>query len=120
MANLGTPVSEPSTYGVLVCVNSVDSDGCQMDAGGAIYRNVQTFPIFTFGISAALGPIFGWTHDRFRDDLAEIEPVPNWQAVVFHRGRKYVARRPRLYRVRVGICCARSSRWRSDRSYSTN
>jgi hypothetical protein len=38
-------------------------------------------PIFTFGLSVAASGAFGWTADRFLDDLGEIESVPKWQAV---------------------------------------
>ncbi len=41
----------------------------------------RKLPIFTFGLSVEANRTFGWTADRFLDDLGEIEPVPKWQAV---------------------------------------
>jgi len=41
----------------------------------------RSFPIFTFCISGCVNGTFGWTADRFLDDLGEIEPVPKWQAL---------------------------------------
>jgi hypothetical protein len=51
------------------------------DTSPTIFTIQRKLPIFTFGLSVGASGTFGWTADRFLDDLGEIEPVPKWQAV---------------------------------------
>jgi hypothetical protein len=51
------------------------------DTSPKIFPIRRKLPIFTFGLSVGASGTFGWTADRFLDDLGEIEPVPKWQAV---------------------------------------
>jgi hypothetical protein len=74
--------SNSSTYAVLICVTKRCQHFSRTSVNIAKSPTEPLFPIFTFGVSKVLTGTFEWTADRLLDDLAEVQPMPNWQALV--------------------------------------